>query len=186
YGIDASGVGSRLLLVDLATGRSRTLVQPVRNGGYISPVFAPDGASVIYARASESGADLFSLHAGGGETPQRLTSARGTINTNPTVSPDGRRVAFMTDRLGRPELYIMDADGTNQEVLTNYDFSDKNYRSEPDWSPDNSLIAYQERIGGRFQIRTIPVRGGTPKLLTSEGENQQPAWAPDSRHVVFT
>jgi len=30
------------------------------------------------------------------------------------------------------------------------------------------------------------VRGGTPKLLTSEGENQQPAWAPDSRHVVFT
>jgi TolB protein len=80
----------------------------------------------------------------------------------------------------------MDADGTNSDLLTKYDFSEKNYRAEPDWAPDNSSIAYQERINGRFQIRTILVRGGTPKLLTSEGQNEQPSWAPDSRHLVFT
>jgi TolB protein len=47
-------------------------------------------------------------------------------------------------------------------------------------------VAYQERIDGRFQIRTIPITGGTPKLLTSDGENEQPSWAPDARHLVFT
>ena len=85
-----------------------------------------------------------------------------------------------------PELYITDADGSNIEVLTNFDFSTKNFRSDPDWSPDGRLIAYQERTNDRFQIRTIHASGSTPKYLTSEGENEQPSWAPDSRHLVFT
>ena len=80
----------------------------------------------------------------------------------------------------------MDSDGTNAELLTRYDFSEKNYRTDPDWSPDGRLIAYAERINDRFQIRTIPITGGTPKQLTSDGENEQPAWAPDGRHLVFT
>src|SRR5206468_6677717 len=84
-------------------------------------------------------------------------------------------------------LYIMDSDGSNDGLLTNYDFSEKNWRADADWSPDGRLIAYSERDrgSGRFQVKQIPARGGTPKLLTSEGENQQPSWAPDSRHVVF-
>jgi TolB protein len=48
------------------------------------------------------------------------------------------------------------------------------------------LVAYQERINDRFQIRTIPVKGGTPKQLTNIGENEQPSWAPDARHLVLT
>jgi TolB protein len=80
----------------------------------------------------------------------------------------------------------MDSDGTNLNVLTDYDFSEKNYRSDPDWSPDGRVVAYQERINDRFQIRTIRVTGGTPKLLTSDGVNEQPSWAPDARHLVFT
>jgi TolB protein len=178
--------GSRILLIDLLTGRSRALIPSTRNTTVLTPVFTPDGASVVYSRAGETGSDLYMVSAAGGDTPRRLTASRGFENTNPTVSPDGRRVAYTTDILGRQELYIMDADGTNADLLTKYDFSEKNYRAEPDWAPDNSLIAYQERINGRFQIRSIPVRGGTPKLLTSEGENEQPSWAPDSRHLVFT
>lgn len=178
--------GSRLVLLDLTTGRSRTLLGPERNTTYISPVFSPGGASVVYSKAGENGSDVYSVNITGNDAPRQLTVGRGTDNTNPTFSPDGQRIAFTTGRLGRPELYIMDADGLNADVLTNYDFSEKNYRSDPDWSPDGRLVAYQERINDRFQIRTIPVRGGTPKLLTSEGENEQPSWAPDSRHLVFT
>jgi len=182
----AGRAASRVLLIDLLTGRSRALIPPTRNTTVLTPVFTPDGGSVVYSRAGESGSDLFMVSAAGGDSPRRLTAARGFENTNPSFSPDGRRIAYTTDILGRQELYIMDADGTNSDLLTKYDFSEKNYRAEPDWAPDNSLIAYQERVNGRFQIRTIPVRGGTPKLLTSEGENEQPSWAPDSRHLVFT
>ena len=93
---------------------------------------------------------------------------------------------YVGNGYGQPELYIMDADGTDTRLLTEYDLSDKNYRSDPDWSPDGRLIAYQEKIGPSFQIRTIRATGGTPKQLTSEGVNEQPSWAPDSRHIVFT
>jgi TolB protein len=179
------GTSSRILVLDLATGRSRTVAGPTRNTTYLTPVFSSNGNTLVYAREGENGSDLFSVPLSGG-TPQQLTSGRGTINTNPTMSPDGRRIAFVSGRLGPPELYIMDADGTNLNVLSDYDFSEKNYRSDPDWSPDGRFVAYQERINDRFQIRTIRVAGGTPKLLTNEGVNEQPSWAPDGRHLVFT
>lgn len=179
------GTSSRILVLDLATGRSRTVAGPTRNALYLTPIFSANGSSLTYAREGENGSDLFSVSLNGG-SPQQLTAGRGTTNTNPTLSPDGRRVAFVSGRLGRPELYIMDSDGTNLNVLTDYDFSEKNYRSDPDWSPDGRVVAYQERINDRFQIRTIRVTGGTPKLLTSDGENEQPSWAPDARHLVFT
>ncbi len=180
------GVSSRVLVLDLATGRSRSLIGPTRNTTYLTPVFGANGTSIVYAREGENGSDIFSIPVAGG-TPQQLTAGRGTSNTNPTLSPDGRQIAFVSGRLGRPELYIMDSDGSNVRVLTDYDFSEKNYRSDPDWSPDGRLVAYQERINNdRFQIRTIRVSGGTPKLLTSEGINEQPSWAPDGRHLVFT
>lgn len=180
------GVDSRLIVIDLATGRSRIVAGPTRNSIYISPTFSPDGSRLIYSRGGEDQADLYAQGVAGGETPRRLTVARSGENTNPTMSPDGRRIVYVSNVLGRPELYIMDADGTNVEVLTNYEDSERNYRSDPDWSPDGRLIAYQERINDRFQIRTIRASGGTPKLLTSEGQNEQPSWAPDGRHLVFT
>ena len=90
-----------------------------------------------------------------GGSPQQLTAGRGTENSNPTLSPDGRRIVFVSGRIGPPELYIMDSDGTDVSTLTDYDFSDKNYRSDPDWSPDGRLVAYQERVNDRFQIRTF-------------------------------
>lgn len=179
-------VGSRLVLIDLATGRSRTLAAAPRNAQYITPEFTPDGNSILFARSGEEGSDIYSIGLASGATPRRLTVGHGAINTNPTPSPDGRRIVYVSNVLGRPELYIMDSDGTNADVLTNYDFSENNYRSDPDWSADGRLIAYQERLGGRFQIRSIRASGGTPKQYTSEGENEQPSWAPDSRHVVFT
>jgi len=179
------GVSSRILVLDLATGRSRTLVGPTRNTTYLTPVFGANGATVVYSREGESGSDLFSIPLGGGSA-QQLTVGRGTLNTMPTLSPDGRRIVFTSGRSGPPELYIMDSDGSNVTLLTNYDFSEKNYRSDPDWSPDGRLIAYQERVNDRFQIRTIRVAGSTPKQLTSDGANEMPSWAPDGRHLVFT
>ncbi len=180
------GVGSRLVLIDLATGRSRTLATAPRNTQYITPEFMPDGNTIVFSRSGENGSDIYSIGIGGGDAPRRLTVGQGTENTNPTPSPDGRRIVFVSGREGHPELYIMNADGTGIDKLTNYDFSERTYRSDPDWSPDGRFVAYQERIKDSMQIMTIRAGGGTPKLLTSEGQNEQPAWSPDSRHLIFT
>jgi TolB protein len=186
FGVSASSGASHIEAFDLATARARVVVPPGRNGQFVGPIFSRDGASIIYSREGDNGSEIFSIPAAGGSPKQLTTSPRGTVNVLPTSSPDGRRIVFVSGRSGPPELYIMDADGTNVNMLTAYDFSEKNYRSDPDWSPDGRRIAYQERVGDRFQIRTIFAAGGTPKQLTSEGENEQPSWAPDGRHIVFT
>jgi TolB protein len=180
------GVDSRLFVIDVPTSRSRTLAGPTRNTSFSTPVFTPDGKSIVFALGNDSGTELYSMSASGGDTPRRMTLGRGVQNSEPTVSPDGRRVVYVGNSLGRPELYIMDADGTNVEVLTNYEDSEKNYRSDPDWSPDGRTIAYTERLNDRFQVRTINPNGSAPKYRTSLGVNEQPSWAPDGRHLVFT
>ena len=77
---------------------------------------------------------------------------------------------------------VTDADGTNNGILTDYDFSTKAYRSDPDWSPDGQRVAYQERVNGRFQLQSIKVTGGTPKLLA---EGDEPVVAPRTGRVAF-
>ena len=178
------GVTSRIMLLDLASGRSRTL-PATPNGTNLTPTFAPDGSTIVYSHAGEDGSDLFATGLDGDDA-HRVSVGRGTDNAQPTFSPDGRRLAFTSGRAGHPEIYIMDADGTNAELLTSFDFGDQNYRSDPDWSPDGRLVAFQSQFAGKFQIRTIALRDKATKLLTSEGENEQPSWAPDGRHLVFT
>ncbi len=179
------GPNSRVMLLDLATGRSRTVVAPQPSTTFVTPTFSPDGTQLLYTRAQGDRSDIYTLRLGGSDTPHRVTVS-GIGNTGATMSPDGRRIVYVNGILGRPELYIMDSDGTGAHDFTDYNESEKNYRSDPDWSPDGRLIAYQERLNGRFQITTIRATGSTPKTLTSDGENEQPSWAPDGRHLVFT
>ena len=180
------GTTSRIMVYDLRTGHSRLLHNATPSHANLTPVFSPDGLSIVYAHADDDGSDLFLVAADDGSPARRISVGRGTDNVQPSFSPDGRRLAFTSGRVGHPEVYIMDADGTNAELLTSFDFGDKNYRSDPDWSPDGRLVAFQSQFAdGRFQIMTISLRDRSTKLLTSEGSNEQPSWAPDGRHLVF-
>jgi TolB protein len=179
------GTQSRIVILDLRTGKTRVLHNATPTHANLTPVFAPDAAAIVYAHADDDGSDLYLVATDDG-APRRISVGRGTDNVQPSFSPDGRRIAFTSGRVGHPEVYIMDADGTNAELLTSFDFGDKNYRSDPDWSPDGRLVAFQSQFAdGRFQIMTISLRDRSTKLLTSEGSNEQPSWAPDGRHLVF-
>jgi TolB protein len=169
-------------VLDLTTGRARTLVSGA--GVYISPIFSPDGANVIYAHGTDEGVDLYTIPLSGG-SGRRLSVGRGSDNVSPSFSPDGRRIAFMSGRAGHPEIYTMDADGTNVDLLTPLEFGENAYRASPDWSPDGRLVAFQSQIAGTFQILTINLRDRSLRQLTSDGRNEDPSWAPDGRHLAF-
>lgn len=180
------GTSSRIMVVDLRTRRSRAMANATPSNTNLSPVFSVDGSSIVYSHAGESGTDLYLVPVAD-DAPARRLSVGQADNVGPTFSPDGRKIAFTSGRSGHPEIYIMDADGTNPDLLTSFDFGDKNYRSDPDWSPDGRLLAFQSQSpDGRFQIMTISLRDRSTKVHTSEGSNEQPSWAPDGRHLVFT
>ena len=175
-------VPAQIVVLDVKTGRSRTLASG--RGIYTSPTFSPDGGSVVYAHGVEDGTDLYVAPLSGG--PGRLLSVgRGSDNVSPTFSPDGRRIAFMTGRAGHPEIYTMDADGTNVDPLTPLELGQNAYRGSPDWSPDGRSVAFMASVAGQWQIMTVSLRDRSVKQLTSDGENEEPSWAPDGRHLVF-
>ena len=181
------GANARIVMTDLATGHDRVLQPKIRNSSPTTPIFSRDGNSVLFARSDDDSRSRMYFMALGGGDPVLVDEGRG-ISSSPTFSPDGRRIAFMTDRLGHNEVYIIGADGTNPVWITQIagDLNESSYRGEPDWSPDGVTVALQSRVSGSFQIMTVNIRDNTAALLTNVGENQSPSWAPDGRHIVFT
>ena len=183
-GFGRSG-GTQVFIRDLASGSARPVVA-TPGGLNITPTFSPDGNTVVYAHGLDAGTDLIAAPAFDNAPGRRVTVGRGSENVSPSFSPDGRRLVFTSGRSGHPEVYITDADGTNAELLTPFVFGETSYRSNPDWSPTGTTVAFQSQIAGRFQIATISLRDRQMKQLTSEGANEDPSWAPDGRHLVFT
>jgi TolB protein len=179
----ATYVPSQIVVLDLSTGRAHTVASGA--GVYVSPVFTPDGASVVYAHGVDDGVDLYTVPVADGGGGRRLSVGRGSDNVSPSFSPDGRRIAFMSGRAGHPEIYTMDADGTSVDLLTPLDVGESAYRASPDWSPDGRLVAFQSRVGAQFQLLTVNLRDRSLKQLTSDGSNEDPSWASDGRHLVF-
>jgi TolB protein len=177
--------GTRLAVRDLSSNSVRwASTTPYTLA--ITPSFSRDGSLLAYAYGAENGTDIFVAPALSAGQARRVTIGRGSENINPTFSPDGRKISFVSGRLGHPEVYITDADGTNVELLTQANVGEQAYRTSPDWSPDGRTIAYHAQIAGVFQIFTIGLRERVPRQLTSDASNEDPWWAPDSRHVVFT
>ena len=181
------GANARIVMTDLATGSFRVLQGKIRNTSPTTPIFSRDGTHVLYPRSDDdSYSTMWRIPLNGGD-PEQIDKGRG-ISSSPTYSPDGRRIAFMTDRIGHNEVYIIDADGSNPVWITQIagDLNESSYRGEPDWSPDGVTVALQSRVAGSFQIMTVNMRDNMASLLTDAGENQSPSWAPDGRHIVFT
>ena len=110
--------------------------------------------------------------------PSRLTTHGGT-NTTPTLSPDGAAAAFVSDRTGGMEIYVVGtAPGSEEVAITN----DGGQNMQPDWSPDGRWIAFHSRRRGGIWI--VPSTGGTPRQIVERGSNA--AWAPDSEDLVYT
>lgn len=178
-----TNVGTQIQQLDLETGASRSMSD---NGLNITPVFSADGRYIVYSSGGESGTDLLTVSADGeAATPQRLTFGRGSDNNSPTFSPDGRQIAFISGRSRFPEVYTMDVDGTNVQLLTPFVPGVRTYRSAPAWSPDGRTVAYEQQ-NGDFQVWLISLRDKEARRLTSEGENEDPSWAPDGRHLVLS
>jgi tol-pal system beta propeller repeat protein TolB len=183
--------GTRIAEVELPTGRVDFLAAAPR-GLNITPVYSPDGDHIVFATVRNGVTRLLRAERGGTEAEPIMTVAGEA--SNPSFSPDGRRLAFISPREWieadgsprmTPQIFIASINGKQGVQLTPSKYGVRSYRTSPDWSPDGQFVAYTQQ-GPGFHIWLIGVRDRKMRPLTKEGENEDPSWAPDSRHIAIS
>ncbi len=145
--------------------------QPVR--GLMHPVISPDGTTIAFAALG----DLWLLRTGGDDrVPRRLTSDV-FVETNPVWAPDGRTLAYSSDRDGAVGLWVKDlAAGTDRQVAAD--------GTTASWSPDGTRLAY---LDSESQLRVVEVASREQRQVHGRlFEPGRPSWSPDGRAVVMS
>ena len=109
-----------------------------------------------------------------------IASTRGDLT--PSLTADGRRVVFLSDRAGDLEFWVADSDGSNALQLTSMAIMP----GYPKWSPDHTMIAFHGDPEGRPDVLVVPARGGEPRIITkATGGAAYPSFSRDGRWLYF-
>ena len=140
-GAEAQGAGGRGAWdVTLARGKTRDIDFTTSEGTWTSVDISADGSWIAFDLLGH----VYRMPAAGGEATVLTQNSGVALNFQPRISPDGRSITFITDRRSQYNLWIMNADGSNQRPV----FSDVNATAvEPAWTPDGNYIVV--RRGGR-------------------------------------
>ncbi len=179
------GEGQGPVLIQRLSGGAPQTVPGTESALNITPMFSPDGQFLAYAQVNEQGTNIQVANVRDMCCVQRLTTGRFADNLSPTYSPDGQRMAFVSTRAGPPQIYVMEQNGTNTELLVPFDYGVTGSSNAPEWSPDGVSLAFHREVSGGPQIFVLDVAGRRLKQLSSSGRNEDPTWAPDGRHIAF-
>lgn len=159
-----------------ATELTPTVIPPTPDTG-VAP-----GRIVYMARERQDAKWQIFVMRSDGVDPVRLTND-ASDNTSPMLSPDGRRIVFVSDRDGNREIYVMNADGNEPINLTRNPAEDWT----PAWSPDGKRIAFASFRDRNWEIYVMNADGSKPERLTNHNAiDYGPSWSPDGRHIAFT
>jgi Tol biopolymer transport system component len=119
------------------------------------------------------------MNADGSEATQ-LTS--GSTNQCPVISPDGSKIAFISNRGGNDKIYLMDLDGGGQHPLT----ETTEEEDCPSWAPDGTQIIHRKRIGGDMVICAVRIDGTNfKKLADGRVRYRSPRISPDGAKILL-
>ena len=172
-GNGSGGGGGGLPLVP-----TRPLKFTTDEGTWMSVDVSPDGRTLVFDLLG----DLYTLPITGGSAA-RITSGQA-FDAMPSFSPDGKQVAFVSDRSGAPNLWVANADGTQPRQLSRTEGFGYDYVS-PTWTPDGNAVVVSHNVGPAqtgltlrgftpFELYLYPIAGGVGQRLTG-GDPNAPA-----------
>lgn len=151
--------------------------------GNFEPARLGDDA-IAFSSSRDGDSEIYRVPVAGGRA-QRLTAFHRD-DWGPAPSPDGKAIAFLSDRSGRARIFLMAADGTGSHRLTGRPDADRDEAS-PVWSPDGRSIAYLVEGGGDSNLWLRDVAAGRERLLTPAGvRDAEPCFSPDGAWIAVS
>jgi eukaryotic-like serine/threonine-protein kinase len=164
-------------------------IESLGNGG-TSPVISRHGRHLAYVSNYGGPLNIWRLSIPGSSKGEGKTAAasadlipstRGEFA--PQYSPDGKKIAFESDRTGNLEIWTCESDGSKCNQLTSLGAQ---ATGVPHWSPDSERLAFYSRPEGKAQIYVINAEGGAAERLTHDSwENFFAVWSRDGRWIYF-
>ncbi len=167
---------------------TRSIRIAVDNGSWMNIDVSRDGRMIAFDLLG----DIYTMPIAGG-TPTRIAEGLA-YEQQPRFSPDGKRIAFTSDRGGGDNIWLMNVDGSDKRQLTKEDFRLLN---QPSWSPDGRFIIAKKhfttgRSLGTGEVWLYLVSGGAVVPLVKRASEQlqkelgEPIYAPDGRSLFYT
>lgn len=149
-----------------------------------APAVSPDGEKIVYYVSRSGGSypdnqNLWIMNRDGSDA-QAITARSGGA-WDPAWSPDGQFILFASQAAGRPQLFIIDADGRNPVRVTEID----GIRGRNDWSADGLTLSTYIGVLWDRDIYVFDLVGENLRQLTDGGNNLAPSFSPDGQWIVF-
>jgi len=166
---------------------NRLITFPRFGGTNLSPAWSGDGTKLAFSSSRNGDPEIYTADASSGGGLNRITAFHGP-DVSPVWNPrTNGQIAWVSGRSGLPQIWVMNADGTNPQRLT-----DEGYAVSPSWSPNGQYLAfswirhYGPGAPGAQDIYVMDVASRQFVQLTHNGgRNDFPTWSPDNRHIVF-
>jgi Tol biopolymer transport system component len=181
-----SGDDGEIHVLSLSDGRDQIVTS------FPGPRFDPDGhGRLLVFRDSPAGVNVnddIAMIRTDGTGFRNLTRSPDVNEWGPAWSPDGRQIAYSSDENGVPQIFVMDADGSNARRLSDI------WGEYPAWSPDGSRIAFASSMGGStpfgdpdYDVFVMDVGGSDETNLTTSPDSNEgyPTWSPDGEWIAF-
>jgi Tol biopolymer transport system component/DNA-binding winged helix-turn-helix (wHTH) protein len=155
----------------------------VGGGNTDAPTVAPDGKRIAYELWQDE-ANIYRLDL---KQPSDAQATKLLFSTrwdwNPAYSPDGARIAFVSDRRGSSEIWTADKDGGNLAQRTSFGGP---LVTAPQWSPDGKQIVFDARVDGNADLWLLEQDNAAPRRLTTQAaEETAPSFSRDGRWIYF-
>ena len=182
-----TGEGSKVFFQGIRPLRLKSKEIFFDRGRGSSASWGSNGKIYLARYTGDKNTDIYEYSIGSGsalEMPNELTN-HSAIETEPVLSPDGKMLAYVSDRTGQPQVYIMDLSSNKVTRISRKG----GYNTSPAWSPDSSMVAFTSQKRGSkstiYRVRIDDNLGTQTRVSPENISSESPAWSPDGSMVAF-